>query len=104
MAASACGNEYTETINELASNGTVGMTLVDDDRITVLSCYALGRPGPHTFPTRRSSDLIDQAAPFVQSINRTSPSSALTNASSVTYTVTFNEVVSGVSAIGRAHV
>ena len=36
--------------------------------------------------------------PYVESINRTSPAAADTNASSVTYTVTFNEVVTGVAA------
>ncbi len=36
--------------------------------------------------------------PFVQSINRTTPAGPVTNASSVSYTVTFSEAVTGVAA------
>ncbi len=36
--------------------------------------------------------------PYVQSINRTNPASAVTNGTSVTFTVTFSEVVTGVAA------
>ncbi len=42
--------------------------------------------------------IVPSVDPFVQSINRTSPASALTGASSVAYTVTFNEAVTGVVA------
>ena len=36
--------------------------------------------------------------PYVESINRTSPAGPVTNASSVNYTVTFSEAVTGVAA------
>ena len=39
---------------------------------------------------------IDTIAPFVQSINRTTPAGPVTNASSVSFTVTFSEAVTGV--------
>ena len=39
---------------------------------------------------------FDHVSPFVQSINRTTPVVATTNATSVTYTVTFSEAVTGV--------
>ncbi len=42
--------------------------------------------------------IVPSVDPFVQSINRTSPSGPVTNASSVSYTVTFSEVVTGVAA------
>src|SRR4029079_8765923 len=41
---------------------------------------------------------IDNTAPFVQSINRTTPPGPVTSATSVTYTVTFSESVTGVDA------
>ena len=41
--------------------------------------------------------LPSTVAPFVQSIDRTTPAGALTNAASVVYTVTFNEPVTGVN-------
>src|SRR5207253_2608631 len=41
---------------------------------------------------------IDQTAPAVQSISRTTPAGPLTNATSVVYTVTFSESVTGVDA------
>ena len=42
--------------------------------------------------------LLSSAPPFVEAINRSSPSGAVTDATSVTYTVTFNEPVVGVDA------
>src|SRR5205823_2422740 len=41
---------------------------------------------------------IDQTAPFVQSINRTTPPGPNTGSSSVTFTATFSEAVTGVDA------
>ena len=41
---------------------------------------------------------IDQVAPFVSSINRTTPARSLTNATSVSFTVTFSKPVSGVNS------
>ena len=37
-------------------------------------------------------------APFVESINRSGPAGSTTNASTVTYTVTFSQAVTGVNA------
>jgi hypothetical protein len=56
-------------------------------------------PPPHFQAERLEPRQLLTVAPFVESINRTSPAGPATNASSVTYTVTFNEAVTGVSAV-----
>src|ERR1700722_13481529 len=42
--------------------------------------------------------LLSGGSPFVESINRTAPVGPTTSAASVTYTVTFNEPVTGVDS------
>src|SRR5438128_305570 len=41
-------------------------------------------------------NLLSGVSPFVQAIYRTTPAAAITNASTVSYSVTFNEAVTGV--------
>ena len=58
---------------------------------------AAGNDAVRTFtPPITSAVLVDTTAPSVTSINRQNPSGATTNASSVTFRVTFSESVSGV--------
>ncbi len=49
------------------------------------------------FDTLEDRTLLSAAFPYVVSINRASPPAAITNASSVSYAVTFSEAVSGVN-------
>ena len=53
------------------------------------------RPGIEKLEDRT---LPSGGFPYVESINRTSPAGPVTNASSVSYTVTFSEAVTGVDA------
>ena len=56
------------------------------------------RPGVRlTMEELEIRTLPSTVAPFVESINRTTPAAALTNASTVAYTVTFSEPVTGVN-------
>ena len=50
-----------------------------------------------TFEALENRTLPSGNAPFVESINRTNPASLGTNQTGVTYTVTFNEAVTGVN-------
>src|SRR5207253_3101321 len=93
LVVSGSGSSYTVTVNSVSGDGTLGLNLVDDDSITDGVGNNLG--GARTGPTRRTSHLytLDQTAPTVTSITRTTPAGPATNATSVTYTVTFSESV-----------
>ena len=51
-----------------------------------------------SFEELEDRTLPSGGLPYVESINRTNPAGPVTNASSVTYTVTFSEAVTGVAA------
>ena len=68
---------YTVTVSGITGNGTLG-----------LNCF--------TFTGQAYT--INTVAPFVQSINRNVPTGPVTDASTVSYTVTFSEAVTGVGA------
>ena len=69
---------YTVTVSGITGNGTLG-----------LNCF--------TFTGQAYT--INTVAPFVQSINRNGPNrSSHRRASTVSYTVTFSEAVTGVGA------
>ncbi len=92
---SGSGSVYTVTVNTGSGNGTLGLNLVDNDSIVDSGGTPLGGTGDgngnFTGPTYNVIKF-----PVALSI---SPSgSATTNAASVTYTVTFNESVTGVVA------
>src|SRR5205823_3933685 len=81
-----------------SGNGTLGLNLVDDDSIQDGAGNPLGGTGTGNGNFTGQVYTIDQTAPAVLSINRTTPGGPSTSATSVTYTVTFSEAVSGVDA------
>ena len=96
---SGTGAVYTVTADTGSGSGTLGLNLVDDDSVRDLATNKLGGEG-----TSGGADgsitgqtyAIDKTAPAVSSIDRAG--SNPTNASSVSWTVTFSETVSGVDA------
>ena len=70
---------YTVTISGITGDGALGLNLVDNGTV-VGQVYT-----------------IDNVAPFVESIDRTTPMGSVANPTSVTYTVTFSEPVTGVT-------
>ena len=83
---------YTVTVSGVTGNGTLGLNLV-----TYASIVDAGNNSLST-STTGPTYTIDTLAPTVQSINRANPSTAVTNASSVSFTVTFSEPVTGVDS------
>jgi len=64
-----------------------------------VSCRVRARPRFHpSLETLEDRTLPSGGVPFVQSINRVFPTGPTTNATSVSYAVTFNEAVTGVVA------
>src|SRR5439155_303707 len=91
------GSSYTVTVNGMTGNGTVGLTLRDDDSIIDAVLNKLGgtgTTGQNNGSFTGQVYTIDKTAPTVSSINRASASP--TNAGSVQFTVTFSESVTGV--------
>jgi autotransporter-associated beta strand protein len=86
------------------AGGSAGLVLGDFDNDARPDIAALGGAPVHILLAKGSvrgpSYVVDQTAPFVQSINRATPAGPLTNASSVTFTVTFSESVTGVDLNG----
>ncbi len=83
---------YTVTVSGITGNGTLGLNLINDGSINTSGTALSGG----TFTGQ--IETIDHVAPFVQSINRTNPSSATTSTNSVTFTATFSESVTGVTS------
>ncbi len=101
IAVTGSGAVYTVTVSGLGGAGTVGLNLIDNDTITnVLSIPSEDHPlggvgignGNFTGPTY----TIDLVPPVVSSITTTAPTA--TTGSTVTFTVTFSEPVTGVAA------
>ncbi len=84
--------QYTVAISGITGDGTLTLELVNNGTIHDSG----GNPLSQGFVGQTYT--IDTIAPFVQSINRTTPVGPITTANSVTYTVTFSEVVTGVDA------
>jgi hypothetical protein len=83
------GTTYDVTVNSITGNGTLRLDLNSSGTgITDVTGTAItgGFVGGQTY-------TIDQTAPVVASINRQSPATTLTNASSLTYRITFSEKV-----------
>ena len=78
------------------SDGNLGLNLVDDDSITDAAGNKLGGTGVGNGNFTGEVFAIDKTAPAVSSVNRVGASP--TNATSVQWTVTFSETVSGVDA------
>jgi FG-GAP-like repeat len=84
---------YDVTLNSAHGNGTVQLDLINNNSIQSVSS---GSPLANSF--QGQTYTIDQAGPFVVSINLATPSTQLVtgNVTSVAYTVTFSKPVSGV--------
>ena len=85
---------YTVTASTGSGQGTLGLDLDDDDSIEDAVTNKLGGTGADNGDFTGQVYTIDRNAPTVQSINRASADP--TNATSVQWTVTFSESVSGV--------
>ncbi len=90
------GSSYTVTVSTGSGDGTLGLNLVDDDSITDAAGNALGGAGTGNGNFTGQIYTIDKTAPTVSSINRADANP--TNATSVHFTVTFSESVSGVDS------
>ncbi len=90
------GTVYTVSVNTGTGNGTIRLDVTDDDSIADSAGNALGGTGAGNgnFTTGQFY-TVDISPPFVVSIVRNGASP--TNATSVSYTVTFNENVTGVN-------
>ena len=88
------GATYTVTVNTGSGSGTLGLNLVDDDTIKDSSGTALGGTGSGNGNFVGPVYTLNKTNPAVNSIV---PANANpTNATSVQYTVTFNQSVSNV--------
>ncbi len=91
------GTSWTVTASTGSGDGTLGLDLVDDDTIEDGAGNPLGTfGGPGDGGFAGEVYTIDKTAPSVLSIDRAG--SSPTNASSVDWTVTFDEPVAGVDA------
>ena len=89
------GTQYIVTVTTTGTtNGTLGLNLVDDDSIKDTAGNRLGGLGTGNGNATGELYTIDHTAPTVSSINRVGAAS--TNASTVQWTVTFSESVTGV--------
>ncbi len=95
---SGSGSTYTVTINGVQGSGSLRLDLVDDDSIQSSLGIPLGGVGVHNGSFQGQSYSILQVYPRVESIARSNPASSSTSASTVSFTVTFNEPVTGVDA------
>jgi hypothetical protein len=93
---SGSGSSYTVTINGVHGSGTLQLDLVDHDTIIDGSGTPLGGFGLSNGSFAGQSYTILQTFPTVLSINRTNPPTPTTVDKTVTFTVTFNEPVTGV--------
>jgi len=90
------GAAYTVTASTGSGQGTLGLNLVDDDTIQDSAAEPLGGTGTGNGNFTGEVYAIDMIAPTVASMVRANPSP--TGATSVNWTVTFSEAVSGVDA------
>jgi hypothetical protein len=94
VAVSGSGAAYTVTISGIHGSGDLRLDLIDNDTIQA-SGVPLGGPGVGNGSFQGQTYNILQADPCVVSINRADASP--TNASTVQFTVTFSESVTGVN-------
>jgi FG-GAP-like repeat len=94
------GASYTVTVNGIGGQGTLQLNLLDNDTIiSTASSIPLGGAGMYNgSAVGETYTVFSGSSPYVVSINGSIPASLITNATSVTYTVTFNEAVTGVAA------
>jgi len=92
---SGSGSSYTVTVDTITGDGTLRLDLVDDDTIVDGVSNPLGGSGAGNGNyTSGETYTIDNSYPSVSSILRDDPDP--TNASSVDFSVTFSESVTGV--------
>jgi hypothetical protein len=97
-AVTGTGPTRTITINTGTGNGTIRLDLVDNDNIVDGTGKKLGGTGLGNGNFNSGETYtVDKIAPIVSSINRID--SSPTSASSVKFTVTFSESVSGVGTV-----
>ena len=94
---SGSGSAYTVAVNGIHGSGDLRLDLIDNDSI-IGADGPLGGTGASNGSFQGQTYTILQADPYVVSINGTTPVSLTTNASSVSYTVTFSAAVTGVDA------
>ena len=93
---SGSGTTRTVTASTGTGDGTLGLNLADNDTITDAAGNPLGGTGAGNGNFTGQVYAIDKTAPTVTSINRDGASP--TNATSVSWTVTFSESVNNVDA------
>ncbi len=84
---------YTITVSGISGSGTLGLNLANNGSI-----HDSGGGSLSNSSFTGQVYTINQVWPFVESINRASPAGPVTNANSVSFTVTFSEAVTGVAA------
>jgi hypothetical protein len=90
---SGTGNTYTVTVSTGSGDGTVSIDLAASPTVSDLASNSLVAPF-----TAGEAFTLDRTAPVVSSITRLAAAPNPTNASSVQFTVTFSEPVTGVDA------
>src|SRR5579862_9434358 len=95
VAVSGSGSSYNVAVNGIHGSGDLRLDLIDDDSIQALD-GPLGGPGTGNGSFQGQTYNILQAFPSVVSINRATPGGPISNASTVSFTVTFSEAVTGV--------
>jgi hypothetical protein len=93
---SGSGSSYTVTASTGSGNGSLGLNLVDDDSIADTAGNKLGGTGAGNGNFTGQVYTVDKTAPTVSSIDRSDANP--TGATSVHWTVTFSESVTGVSS------
>ena len=90
------GAAWTVTASTGTGTGTLGLNLSDDDSIKDSQDQSLGGSGTGNGNYTGDAFTVDRIPPAVNSIVRNNPSPS--SATSVNWTVTFSEVVTGVDA------
>lgn len=90
------GTTYTVTVGTGTGDGTLGLNFVDDDSVIDAAGNRAGGTGTGNANFTGQTYSIDKTAPAVLSINRTAATP--TAATSLGFTVTFSETVTGVDA------
>ena len=93
-AVTGSGTTYSVTATTGSGDGTLGLSLVDDDSITDVAANPVGGTGAGNGSFTGQSYAIDKTGPIASSVARAAASP--TNATSVSWTVTFTEAVTGV--------
>ena len=95
---SGSGSAYTVTVNDIHGSGDLRLDLVDDD--SILGPLGAGDPlggvGVGNGSFQGQTYTVDRVSPFVASIDCASTDKPIFSATSVSYTITFSEPVTGV--------